>query len=151
MLQIVSMRSGATLWEAPIEAGERFSHRYIHSVERSEVREVFTVRETGDIVAMESWTRSFGAGLPYERKGEVSLEQGYYVLRNIEQTVDQLHMMPSHLFPHTFHFKNITIDLHDRPFVRNLLTIRVVPISHWKQLIYGRVSNEEKGGSHVEV
>ncbi|GAE93702.1 hypothetical protein JCM21714_2805 [Gracilibacillus boraciitolerans JCM 21714] len=87
-LVITDMNSKEVLWESSIKiGGDRFSHQYIHSVEKSPVQEIFELSNSGEIVTMESWTKSFGAGLPYQHQGEVSMKDGYYVMRNLNRPI----------------------------------------------------------------
>ncbi|MFD2657981.1 DUF1850 domain-containing protein [Gracilibacillus thailandensis] len=133
-LVIRDMKTKEILWADTIEKGNRFAHRYIHSVEKSPVKEVFQFSDMGEIRTMESWTKSFGAGLPYQRKGEVAMEDGYYVLKNINRPIhdDVLRMKPSNLYPHTFLFQNQTIYLSEQPFVGRVIEIDVIRSSLWK-------------------
>lgn len=113
------------LWKDRIKAEEWFHHQYIHSVEKSIVIEKFKVDKHGQIIAMESWTRSFGAGLPSQEKGIVEMKDGFFILREINEITDPIHMIPSHLYEHTFHFKEDEIFLSEEPFRRNHIIISV--------------------------
>ncbi|PYZ92683.1 hypothetical protein CR194_13560 [Salipaludibacillus keqinensis] len=134
MLIIEERNSGNTLWQKPINEDEWFRHEYIHSVEKSKVIEKFKLGPDGQMLAMESWTRSFGAGLPFEHKGEVERVDGYYVIRNIQDPLDELTMLPSHLQLHTFHFQEEEVILSEEPFRRNLITIKTSPLTMFERL-----------------
>ncbi|XEC97240.1 DUF1850 domain-containing protein [Paenibacillus tarimensis] len=131
-LQIVEAKSDTVLWQTKAEIGDDFSHRYIHSVELSPVIESFTIGDGGEIIAMESRTRSFGAGLPHVSKGVTELEGGYYVMKELHEPVGELHMQPSHLHLHTFHYGEQSLQLSEPPYTRTHLTIRVEQPSRWK-------------------
>ncbi|ENH97827.1 hypothetical protein J416_03671 [Gracilibacillus halophilus YIM-C55.5] len=135
-LLIKERESGDILWQNAIRAGESFSHQYIHSVEKSPVKEVFEYTESGHIVTMESWTKSFGAGLPYQRKGEVEMEDGYYKLMNLNRPIHSniLRIQPSDLYRHTFSYKRETLTLSKAPFVKKVIEITVDPIPWYRQL-----------------
>ncbi len=108
-LIIKEYHSGKTLWVREIKSGDWFYHEYVHSVELTSVIEKYKMIGPGDIRAMESWTRSFGAGLPYEFNENVEIRNGVYIIKDLNRPVDVIHMMPSHLQPHTFHFHDETL------------------------------------------
>jgi len=144
MLVISEMNSDEELWMGEIEKGQRFSHRYIHSVEKSPVKEVFQFSDAGEIVTMESWTKSFGAGLPYQKQGEVDVKDGYYIMKNLNRPVHGgiLRMKPSDLYPHTFSFQEETFYLSEEPFVNKIIEIDVKTLSWW-ELIKRRGMKDE--------
>ncbi|WP_054752176.1 DUF1850 domain-containing protein [Piscibacillus salipiscarius] len=110
-LVIEDLQTGHILWQEQVDRGDWFSHRYIHSVEKSPVIEKFKISGDWRILTMESWTKSFGAGLPYEDKGDVEMKDGFFVIKNLNRPVfgGELKFQPSHLYPHTFKFKDQTI------------------------------------------
>ncbi|PYZ95895.1 hypothetical protein CR205_16075 [Alteribacter lacisalsi] len=125
VLEITEAKTGEILWQEPIEEEEWFHHEYIHSVQKSKVIEKFKLGSDGQMYTMESWTRSFGAGLPYEDKGNMEVIDGWYVTRDIYSPLDELQMIPSHLYPHTFHFNEKEADLTEPPFKRTHIKIEV--------------------------
>lgn len=97
-----------------LDDGNFFSLTYTHSVEKSEVKEVFEVRGQ-EIYVMESYTESFGAGLPYE--GTVlESDDGKYAIKDINQKLDHLIVRPSKLYPHYLTYGNEEILISDYPF-----------------------------------
>lgn len=135
LLIIEEAKTGKILWENEILATEWFHHEYIHSVEKSKVIEKFQVDDTGQIFVMESWTRSFGAGLPYDFKGTVEITDGYYILKDLYEPIDVLDMQPSHLYLHTFHFRDEVVILSEPPFTRNHLKFHIKSMS-WYEFIF---------------
>ncbi|MGN8647770.1 DUF1850 domain-containing protein [Gracilibacillus sp. HCP3S3_G5_1] len=137
LLVITDMNTGEALWTSEIDQGETFSHEYIHSVEKSPVKEVFQFSTSGELVTMESWTKSFGAGMPYQREGDVELKDGFYVMRNINRPIHGgvLRMKPSNLYPHTFSFRDQTIYLSKEPFVKKIIEIDVIDLSWWEGFV----------------
>ncbi|MGE5551696.1 MAG: DUF1850 domain-containing protein [Bacteroidota bacterium] len=57
---------GGLLHQRPVRPGERFILRYIHSVARRPVEEVFFVSRNNRLILREASYDSFGAGLPTE-------------------------------------------------------------------------------------
>ncbi|MDX8047320.1 DUF1850 domain-containing protein [Gracilibacillus sp. S3-1-1] len=137
LLVITDMNTGETLWTSEIEQGETFFHEYIHSVEKSPVKEVFQFSASAELVTMESWTKSFGAGMPYQREGDVELKDGYYVMKNINRPVHggTLRMKPSDLYPHIFSFHDETIYLSKEPFVKKIIEIKVRKPTWWEGML----------------
>ncbi|MDT8858674.1 DUF1850 domain-containing protein [Alkalihalobacillus sp. MEB130] len=109
-LQIYLPYEDTVFFEAPIEQNDTFYHEYLHSVELSPVREYFKVDEHYKLIATESWTKSFGAGLPYETKDKLENIDGFFVIHE-ERELEYLNILPSHLYPHSFHFKDQSVDL----------------------------------------
>lgn len=60
---VVEDTSGETLLHVPVERGSTVSLEYTHSVEKTEVRDVYEVRQTGLVMTYMEFS-SFGAGLP---------------------------------------------------------------------------------------
>jgi hypothetical protein len=109
-LQIYLPYEDTVYFETPIQANDTFYHEYLHSVELSPVREYFKIDDQYNMIATESWTRSFGAGLPYETKDELEMKDGFFVMKQ-ERLIEHLNLLPSHLFPHAFYVGDHEVDL----------------------------------------
>lgn len=73
-LRVQDMRSGVKLYQAPVKEGDEFTIEFVHSVERTPVKEVFRIEEDCNIYVVETEYESFGAGLPtIHDEGEESL------------------------------------------------------------------------------
>lgn len=115
--------TGDVIHHIEMSEGDTFSLTYTHSVERSEVKEVFEVR--GDkIFVMESHTESYGAGLPYEGTETVE-EDGKFVIKDINQGIEKLVVRPSKLYPHYLTYYNEKIMISDYPYVGKNIRIAV--------------------------
>ncbi|WP_227937386.1 DUF1850 domain-containing protein [Alkalihalobacillus deserti] len=109
-LQIYLPYEDVVFFETPIKPDETFYHEYIHSVELSQVREYFKIDDHYNMIATASWTQSFGAGLPYEKRDELEMKEGFIVIKQ-ERLIEHLNMLPSDLFPHAFYVGEQTVDL----------------------------------------
>ncbi len=109
-LQIYLPYEDEVYFETEVTVNDVFYHEYIHSVELSPVREYYKINEQYQMVATESWTQSFGAGLPYEAKDELEMKDGFIIIKQ-ERLIEHLNILPSHLFPHSFHVGEETVDL----------------------------------------
>ncbi|MHC0551172.1 DUF1850 domain-containing protein [Salinicoccus sp. CNSTN-B1] len=137
-ISISDMETGEVLYSTRIDDGERFSVEYIHSVERSPVKEIFEVRGT-DIYTMESHTESFGAGMPYE--GEVmELEDGKFIISEINRPVHggTLRIRPSSVFPHHIMIGDDDILISEPPFKGRNLEVNVTRTLFERGEINGR-------------
>lgn len=86
MLQITLPDNHQIVWSRPISNGETFTLRFTHSVERTEVDEVF--RAEGDSILVDSSIyRSFGAGLPDQPPpgAKMTLKDGKLIISHIDQ------------------------------------------------------------------
>jgi hypothetical protein len=110
VLQIYLPYAETVFWEEPVQPGDTFYHEYLHSVERSPVREYYKIDENYQMIATESWSKSFGAGLPYETKEKLERIDGFFVIHE-EREIEHLNILPSHLYPHSFFYREKTVDL----------------------------------------
>ncbi|QDI92201.1 DUF1850 domain-containing protein [Salicibibacter halophilus] len=112
-LQVIATASDDVLLEEEIEPGDTFFHEYIHSVMKTPIREVFEINEDFEVVPIETWTQAFGAGIPYEADEPIRKEEGFYVIPDDGRVVEELRLIPSNLYTHTFQFKDETLYLSD--------------------------------------
>lgn len=138
LIFIEDVRTNNVLWKSDIKTDEWFHHQYIHSVEKTIVIEKFRVDHTGEILTMESWTRSFGAGLPFEQQGTVEIKDGYYILRDLNRPIHGgvLLMKPSTLYPHSFHFRELELSLSEPPYAGTVIKIDVKQANWLQAFLY---------------
>jgi len=67
LLLTIEKMNGQELISIPIEPGENFTIRYIHSVDISPVYEVFYADEKKRIIIKETYFKMFGAGMGHWR------------------------------------------------------------------------------------
>ncbi|WP_390358692.1 DUF1850 domain-containing protein [Virgibacillus byunsanensis] len=81
-----------------VNADTTFSSEYIHSVAKCLIIEKFEVNDNHEMVLMESWNCSFGAGIETKPPPGATdrLEDGFYVIDDINQvfTDISLHAVP---------------------------------------------------------
>ncbi len=93
-LSVVPVKGGPPLLVLPLEAGERFTLHYIHSVENAPIWEEHSLDATGRIFIEEERYEKFGAGMgrmpgvgrmlkrgPYEVITDMHMPTGDFVLR----------------------------------------------------------------------
>jgi hypothetical protein len=79
---------GAPLLTAPLEPGERFTLRYIHSVDRTPIWEEHSVDRGGSIYIEQERFVMFGAGMGHwQGHGTLTSRGRYQVIENIHEPV----------------------------------------------------------------
>ncbi len=124
-LQIYLLKENEVYWETKVNKNDTFYHEYIHSVELSPVREYYFIVEQYSLVAQESWTKSFGAGLPTEKKREIEFKDGFMVIRD-ERPIEYINMQSSHLFPHYLYVGKEQVELSSQYLSGKPFRIRVL-------------------------
>ncbi|WP_385937377.1 DUF1850 domain-containing protein [Thalassorhabdus alkalitolerans] len=76
------------------EPGDELVLSWIHSVEKSPWAELYKVTEEGSLLLDETVFQSFGAGVPHQ-KGDMSVENGEVVIRNINEEHEALRWIHS--------------------------------------------------------
>jgi hypothetical protein len=78
--------SGRIVLEIPVTYDRPFSMRYIHSVDRSPVFEVFRPTKDRGLLLVETYFRMFGAGMGHwEGHGVVVEEEGWIRIKDIDR------------------------------------------------------------------
>lgn len=78
-----------------LKAGDTFSLTWVHSVEHTPWRETYQLTDDGELELIETAFQSFGAGVPYQ-KGEMTVENGEVIIRNLNERIDALRWIHSH-------------------------------------------------------
>lgn len=85
--------SGQEYARFPVEDGDRFYVEFIHSVNKSPVRDYYEVREHNKIYVVETHYFGFGAGVQTQLNPGETLERGEdgaMVIKNIDKYIPQL-------------------------------------------------------------
>lgn len=88
----------------PVQAGEEFTLRYIHSVDLLPVYELFKISE-GELLLLEMRGNIFGAGLG-ECQGDLALEDDMQAVKNINLSLPELLLRIGTIAEHTLIFKD---------------------------------------------
>ncbi|MCF6093215.1 DUF1850 domain-containing protein [Microaerobacter geothermalis] len=86
---ITQGETGERLFVAPVESGDTFIIRYIHSIHLTPVEEMYRIDEEGKMILDETRFQSYGVGIPYElEEGQTfSFEGDWMVISNINRVV----------------------------------------------------------------
>lgn len=111
LLQVVNVRTGQVMLEVPLEAGERFTLQYRHSVQLTPVRETFVV-EDGQMVLRETEYGALGVGLPYGAEGRFELrEDGRFNLFGLNRRFVKVCVWVSEIAHHRLEVRGKEFDL----------------------------------------
>ena len=107
--------SGQVYATYPVENGDTFAVEFIHSVNKSPVRDVYEIRE-GEIWNTQCIYYGFGAVVEEELgEGETLSygENGEMIISNIEKKIDNMVIVVGTISDHTLYLGDETISLRD--------------------------------------
>ena len=107
--------SGQVYATYPVENGDTFAVEFIHSVNKSPVRDVYEIRE-GEIWNTQCIYYGFSAGVEEELgEGETLSdgENGEMIISNIEKKIDNMVIVVGTISDHTLYLGDETISLRD--------------------------------------
>ncbi|MBO8128102.1 MAG: DUF1850 domain-containing protein [Peptococcaceae bacterium] len=116
---------GEVVYHERVNPGDRFTHSYLHSVALQPVYETFEVGNDYNLYLVETGFGSLGAGLPYEDKGQFSIENGMYVLRDLKQPVDAVYLRGSSFTNHKLKIDNKVFNLSSKSFCGLRVEVKV--------------------------
>ena len=114
-LVLSDRESGQVYATYPVENGDTYAVEFVHSVNKSPVRDVFEIRD-GEIWNTQCIYYGFGAGVEEElAEGEVLTfgENGEMIISNIEKKMDNLVIVVGTISDHTLYIGEETISLRD--------------------------------------
>jgi hypothetical protein len=90
---IIEKDDGKQLISIPIEPGELFTIRYIHSVDISPVYEVFCADEKRGIIIKETYFKMFGAGMGHwPGRGRIVGKNGWIFIKDMNITLGEFYL-----------------------------------------------------------
>jgi hypothetical protein len=123
----IETKEGKVLYSTPWSKGDRFELSYLHSVNKSPITDLFTVRD-GKILLIASRFHSFGAGvaaLPEESGGHVRVGREYLEYVGIEREMPALSVFVPREANTTFRYGKEAIPLNRLSPPGTLLRIRL--------------------------
>jgi len=132
LLQIIDYQQDKIIWEEKAENGAEFKIKYLHSVAKTPVIEIFEIKD-GKILLTGTEYQSYGAGLPTEAvQGEYLVENDKFIIKNINQFLPEIMLRVSDYAEHEFVFKEDTIPLYQEIETETLLQIQCKKISYFR-------------------
>lgn len=87
-LEVREWGSGRVLLGLPLNQGETFTLRYIHSVDHTPVFEIFELDPEGKLALQATYFKMFGAGMGHwEGRGYVDFDGTWTWIRDIHETL----------------------------------------------------------------
>ena len=114
-LVLSDKESGQVYATYPVENGDTYAVEFVHSVNKSPVRDVYEIRD-GEIWNIQCIYYGFGAGVEEELgEGETLSfgENGEMIVSNIEKRMDNLVIVVGTISDHTLYLGDETISLRD--------------------------------------
>lgn len=74
----------------PVEANDSFAIEYMHSVLKTQVKDLFRITRQAEIILEETVYESMGIGLPTNTPYEFSLSDGKFHIRGINQAMPEI-------------------------------------------------------------
>jgi len=113
ILEIIDYSTKKIIFSRRVAPGDNFSTLYIHSVEKTPVKEIFVIDNQYRIILSETQVSSSGAGLPSQIFGEEEflLEDGSFIINNINRFLPFIPLKVGKNSHNTFFFKETIIDL----------------------------------------
>ncbi len=108
--------TGEEYGKYPMKMGERFSVEFIHSVNKSAVRDYYEIRENGEIYVVETHYYGFGAGVQTELNPGEELEygeDGSMMIKNIDKPVPNLVYVVGTVSDHVLRINDEEISLRE--------------------------------------
>ncbi len=127
---VVAVLAGDELLAAaPAKAGTTFSVRFIHSVQRTPVEELFAVNEAADgFILRATRYESFGVGLPFLASDGVFRREGdRFVMDGMERPIPRLDLRPGVSTELTLCLAGEAVPLFERVPLGSLVRVRVLP------------------------
>ena len=105
IIQLINRTDDAVFFSKTIYPGERFTFRYIHSVQKTPVYEFYTIDEEGSIILIGTKVKSFGYGLPAPGPNDRrAIENGFLVIKDLNRTIGKLLVRMTFVQPMEFYF-----------------------------------------------
>jgi hypothetical protein len=122
LLKIIDYKENNIIWEAKTVEGDKFTIKYLHSVAKTPVLEIFEITN-GEIVLISTEYQSYGAGLPFLNEHQYILEDNKFIIREINKELPEILLRVSDYALHEFIFKNKVYKLYELVKDETLLEI----------------------------
>jgi len=122
LLKIIDYKENNIIWEAEVVEGDQFTIKYLHSVAKTPVLEIFEIRK-GEILLIATEYQSYGAGLPFLNEHQYTLENNKFIIREINKKLPQILLRVSDYALHEFIYQNKSYKLYELVSDETLLEI----------------------------
>ncbi len=112
---LVENKKQEVLFSHPLEKDDQFSIEYIHSVEKTAVRETYIVNDEGELLQVETSYSGWGVGLadPFYHRDHYYDHNDKMLHIHLDRTLSAIRQYTSALSKHTLIINNQKILLHE--------------------------------------
>jgi len=113
ILEIIDHSTKKIIFSRRVVPGDNFSTLYIHSVEKTPVKEIFVIDNQYRIILSETQVSSSGAGLPSQifEEEQFLLKDGKFIINNINIFLPFIPLKVGKTSHNIFFFKEEIVDL----------------------------------------
>lgn len=114
-LVIYDAESGKVYASFDVQTGDRFSVEFVHSVNNSPVKDIYEIRDNGEIYVVSTVYHGFGAGVQTELEGDERLvyRDGAMIVENINKKIPYLAYFVGTVSDHTLQIGDKSISLRE--------------------------------------
>lgn len=126
-LELTDMSSNKAIFRLPLESGETFTIRYIHSVDKTPVFEIFETDHKGRLTLQATYFKMFGAGMGHwQGRGFIDFDGEWTWIRDIREVLGTFILrVGSPSVNHTLLHRNQEISL-SKDWAGKRLQVRIV-------------------------
>ncbi len=151
---VTDEQTGKVLYSIPVRPGDVFSVKYVHSVNKSPVEDVFEIAGDNGIMLKKTVFRSFGAGIPYELEDGQILDvmEDRIEIGNIDRMIDRFLLKIGTVAEHTLCINGhkIRMDSLAEPRRTVRLQVRDVPVTFFLRGITNERERNADNNAGVE-
>ena len=138
VIRFTNRTRGETFFSREVSPGDRFTLKYVHSVQKTPVYEVFSIDERGAVVLQETRVKSLGYGLPAPTpKDHYLLEREFLVIRDMNRRIGTLLIRISFHQPMELSFGERMFDLQQCGQAGDLIEVRALCVRRIASIIGG--------------
>ena len=124
VLIIEEVKGDRIIYQSLVEQGQEFAIKYTHSVENTPVWDYFKVAGT-EIILTGTKYMSYGAGLPFLKKDDYSLEDDKFIIEEINKRLNEIPLRVSDYAKHKLLINGENYRLYSLTTAQNLVMIKV--------------------------
>ena len=112
VIRCINSTLHTVFYSKKIKQGECFTLKYIHSVQKTPVYEIFSIDNKGRIILLETRVMSLGYGLPAPtQKDNYTMENGFLVIKNMNKKIGKILIRVNFVRLMELQFGQKTLDL----------------------------------------
>lgn len=134
-LVVQNADSGQVIYQQQVSPELNFAIKYTHSVENTPVWDYFKVTK-GQLFLTSTKYMSYGAGLPFLDKNDYVVEEGQFIIKDIDTKLEQIPLRVSDYAKHKLLINGQSYKLYKMTVPQTLVKIRVVEQNYYQLLLW---------------